>query len=115
MALDAADVAWRGSTVAAAPVHDAPVRGIPGLAVDSVWLASDSADWRARVWHRLDTGALEVIEWRRAPWQGVVASGSLGDGRRYLHGRSDGVLIELRARLDTAALEALLARIQPLP
>ena len=113
MELDAADVAWRGTRPADAP--GAPVRAVADVAIDSVWLAHDSADWRTRVLHRLEQGPLEVIEWRRAPWQGVVASGTLPDGRRYLLGRSDSVLVELRGRLDAATLEALLARIRPLP
>ena len=113
MELDPADVAWRGTRPADAP--DAPVRGVADVAIDSVWLAHDSADWRTRVLHRLEQRTLEVIEWRRAPWQGVVASGTLPDGRRYLLGRSDSVLVELRGRLDAATLEALLARIRPLP
>ena len=113
MELDAVDVAWRGIRPADAP--GAPVRGVADVAIDSVWLAHDNADWRTRVFHQLEEGALEVIEWRRPPWQGVIASGTLPDGRRYLLGRSDSVLVELRGRLDAATLEALHARIRPLP
>lgn len=110
--VNARAAAWRGNAVDAAAAAIAPVRALPDVALDTIWVASDTAGWRTRVLQQTGAGTVEIIEWRRAAGDGILASGTLEDGRSYLLGGLDGTLLELRGRLSIADLEMLLTRIR---
>jgi len=108
-----ADVAWRGTSVAALASQAARVVGVSGAPVTSVWLGGDAAAWRARVVQQVAAVSVETIEWRRSP--GVAGdSGRLGDGRSYLFVTTDLGAYLMRAALPVERLEILGRTLQPL-
>ena len=110
--VNARAAAWRGNAADAAAAAITPVRALPDVALDTIWVASDTAGWQTRVLQQPSAGTVEIIEWRRAAGDGILASGTLEDGRNYLLGGLDGTLLELRGRLSIADLEMLFTRIR---